>query len=83
MVLEFTEEDLKQKINIIEIEDIVIEAKNITVTDDCYLLEGKATIDGEVYPLFFVEFTLEDSITEITCKNLLDANWLEYDFIFN
>lgn len=83
MKLEFTQEDIDNKVNIIEIEDIIIEGNFITVSDDTYVLSGKATIDGEVYTEFLVEFTLEEEISELSAKNLVDAIWEEYDFIFN
>lgn len=83
MKLEFTQEDIDNKVNIIEIEDIVIEGNFIIASDDTYTLSGKATIDGEVYTEFLVEFTLEEEISELSARNLVDAIWEEYDFIFN
>lgn len=83
MKLEFTNEDILEKINVVEIEDIVVDATHVCIEDDVYTLFGKALIDGEIFPEFVVEFILENTPDELTAKTIVEAQWEEYDFIFN
>ncbi len=82
MVLKFTEEEINNKENVVEIEDIVVYGDSIEVNDGYFVLNGKALIDGEMYSDFQVEFTLENSPEELSCLNIVNSDWEEYDFIF-
>ncbi len=82
MKLEFTNEEIVNKINVVEIEDIIIFGEYIEVQDEYYVLVGKAQIEGETFNGFEVEFTLTEEPSEKTCTCILDTDWNEYDFIF-
>ncbi len=82
MKINFTNEEIENKINIVEIEDIIVFGEYIEVFDEYYVLVGKAQIEGEIFNGFEVEFTLTEAPSEQNCTSILDADWNEYDFIF-
>lgn len=82
MEIFFTEQEIAQKENIIEIEDIVLTGNSIEIFEGYYVIKGNALIDGETFLDFLVEFTLTSEPTENTTKSILSIEWDEYDFIF-
>ncbi len=82
MILKFTEQEIDNKENVVEIEDIVVYGETIEVLEGYFVLLGRALIDGEMYSDFQVEFTLEKSPEELNCLNIINSDWIEYDFVF-
>ncbi len=82
MKINFTETEIENKINIVEIEDIIVYGEYIEILEGYYILFGKAQIEGEMFNGFQVEFTLTEEPKEQTCTSILDVDWNEYDFIF-
>ncbi len=82
MKIEFTQEELEDKINIVELEDVTLIGEYIEKYDDYYILVGTGIVDGENYRDFRVEITLKDNDIEDNCKDILDSEWEFYDFLF-
>ncbi len=82
MIIKFTEDEINKKINIIEVEDIVLEADSIEIKEDLYVLCGNAEIDGEIYNEFLIEFTLAEKPENNSATAILEIDWEEYDFVF-
>ncbi len=82
MKIEFTNDEIEEKINIVELEDVTIIGEYIEVHEDCYILVGTGIVDGESYRDFKVEFTLIDNEHDNNCTSILDSQWDYYDFLF-
>lgn len=82
MKIFFSEEDKSNEANKIHLEDILfigdyIEGENLT-----YKMVGKAIIDEETYNNFIVEFTLKEEPKNLSISNIMDVEWLYYNYIF-
>ncbi len=82
MKINFTQTEIENNINIVQIEDIKVIGDYIEQKDGYYELFGKAEIDGEIYTDFVVEFTLVSDESFSTCSEILNIDWNEYDFVF-
>ena len=83
MKLTFTEDDIKNEINKIYIEDddVLLETEYITGDGLEYILTGSATIEGEKYHDFRVQAVLLKEPAEKTAKSVMEQEWDWYDFL--
>ena len=79
----FTDEDIKDEKNVIEIEDenVKIFGESLEGEGKVYVLTGVALIDGERYHDFQVEFELEDDPASESADDIMSADWKFYDFL--
>lgn len=83
MKLTFTEEDIKNEINKIYIEDddVLLETEYITGEGLEYVLTGSAVIEGEKYHDFQVQVVLLKAPKQETAKAVMEEEWDWYDFL--
>jgi len=79
----FTDEDIKDEKNVIEIEDenVKIFGEILEGEGKVYVLTGVALIDGERYHDFQVEFELEEHPASDSPEDIMSADWKFYDFL--
>lgn len=79
----FTEEDIKNEVNKIYIEedDVLLEGEYIEGEGIDYVLTGSAIIEGEKYNEFQVQFALLEEPEEETAKAIIEKEWDWYDFL--
>jgi cobalamin biosynthesis Co2+ chelatase CbiK len=85
-VLEFTQQEIEEKLNIVELDDMVFTCNHIEVLNNSgyktFVLQGSCIMEGEKYPDFTIEVELETEIKDITCQNIMTTDWIEYDLLF-
>lgn len=83
MKLIFSPEDKQKEINKIYIEqdDIELAGEYIEGEGKNYIICGVATIEGERYHEFEVEFELAEEPEEMTCEAIMEIEWEWYDFL--
>ena len=83
MRFDFTDEDIKNELNKVYIEDddVLLTGEYIEGEGKKYVLTGSALIEGETYHGFETEFELEDEIENPTAASLMSADWKWYDYI--
>jgi len=83
MRFEFSEEDIKNEINKIYIEDddVLLTGEFIEGDGKYFVLTGTALIEGEIYHEFETEFELEEEIIDPTAAEIMAAEWSWYDYI--
>ena len=83
MKLTFTEEQIKNEINkfYLEEDDLMMEGEYITGEGKNYIISGVATIEGERYHEFEIEFELLEEPAEETIEAIMAVEWDWYDFL--
>ena len=83
MKLTFTEEHIKNELNKIYLEedDLMMEGEYITGEGKNYIISGVATIEGERYHEFEIEFELLEEPAEETIEAIMAVEWDWYDFL--
>ena len=83
MKLTFTEEHIKSELNkfYLEEDDLMMEGEYITGEGKNYVISGVATIEGERYHEFEIEFELLEEPAEETIEAIMAAEWDWYDFL--
>ena len=83
MKLTFTEEHIKNEINkfYLEEDDLMMEGEYITGEGKNYIISGIATIEGERYHEFEIEFELLEEPAEETIEAIMAVEWDWYDFL--
>ena len=83
MKLTFTEEQIKSELNkfYLEEDDLMMEGEYITGEGKNYIISGIATIEGERYHEFEIEFELLEEPAEETIEAIMAVEWDWYDFL--
>jgi len=83
MKLIFTEEHIKNELNkfYLEEDDLMMEGEYITGEGKNYIISGVATIEGERYHEFEIEFELLEEPAEETIEAIMAVEWDWYDFL--
>lgn len=83
MKLTFTEEQIKNELNkfYLEEDDLMMEGEYITGEGKNYVISGVATIEGERYHEFEIEFELLEEPAEETIEAIMAVEWDWYDFL--
>ncbi|WP_458407101.1 hypothetical protein [Anaerotignum sp.] len=83
MKLTFTEEQIKNELNkfYLEEDDLMMEGEYITGEGKNYIISGVATIEGERYHEFEIEFELLEEPAEETIEAIMAVEWDWYDFL--
>jgi hypothetical protein len=83
MKLTFTEEHIKNALNkfYLEEDDLMMEGEYITGEGKNYIISGVATIEGERYHEFEIEFELLEEPVEETIEAIMAVEWDWYDFL--
>jgi CRISPR/Cas system-associated exonuclease Cas4 (RecB family) len=83
MKLTFTEEHIKNELNkfYLEEDDLMMEGEYITGEGKNYIISGVATIEGERYHEFEIEFELLEEPAEETIESIMAVEWDWYDFL--
>lgn len=83
MRLTFSEEQIKQEKNKIYLEedDLLMEGEYLEGEGKRYVISGIATIEGERYHDFQIEFELLQLPKEETAEAVLAEEWDWYDFL--
>ena len=83
MKLTFTEEHIKNELNkfYLEEDDLMMEGEYITGEGKNYIISGVATIEGERYHEFEIEFELLEDPAEETIEAIMAVEWDWYDFL--
>ena len=83
MKLTFTEEHIKNELNkfYLEEDDLMMEGEYITGEGKNYIISGVATIEGERYHEFEIEFELLEEPAEETVEAIMAVEWDWYDFL--
>ena len=83
MRFDFTDEDIKNEVNKVYIEDddVLLTGEFIEGDGKKYILTGSALREGETYHGFETEFEMESEIQNPTAASLMSADWKWYDYI--
>ncbi|MBQ3032244.1 MAG: hypothetical protein IJ969_02065 [Anaerotignum sp.] len=83
MKLIFTDEQIKNELNkfYLEEDDLMMEGEYITGEGKNYIISGVATIEGERYHEFEIEFELLEEPAEETIEAIMAVEWDWYDFL--
>ena len=83
MKLTFTEEHIKSELNKFYLaeDDLMMEGEYITGEGKNYIISGVATIEGERYHEFEIEFELLEEPAEETIEAIMAVEWDWYDFL--
>jgi hypothetical protein len=83
MRYDFTEDDLKEEVNKIYIEDddVLLECEFITGEGKNYILTGQAVIEGERYHDFQIEVELSEEPEEKSARSIIERDWEWYDYL--
>lgn len=83
MKLVFTEEQIKDEVNKIYLEedDLLMEGEYVEGEGRHYVISGVATIEGERYHAFEIEFELVEKPADGTLETIMETDWEWYDFL--
>lgn len=83
MRFEFTDEQKKNGINMIEIEEdeLILEGEYVEGEGKNYVITGIATIEGERYHEFQVEFELVEEPSSESLGDIMETEWEWYDYL--
>ncbi len=83
MKLVFTEEQIKDEVNKIYLEedDLLMEGEYVEGEGRHYVISGVATIEGERYHAFEIEFELVEEPADGTLETIMETDWEWYDFL--
>lgn len=84
MTLHFSQEQIDNELNKIYLEedDLLMEAESLEGDGKVFSMTGIATIDGERYLDFVIEFELEEPTPSEKIEEILSAEWDWYHFPF-
>lgn len=82
MRLYFSDEQKKNYINNVELEDLTLHAEYVEGEGLEYIVVGKAIIDNETYNNFVIEFKLVEEPESITAEHIMGTEWEFYDYKF-
>lgn len=77
----FTEEQKEQHKFYLEEDDLLMEGEKLEGEGKHYVLTGVATIEGERYHDFEIEFALLEEPEEEAIEAIMAAEWDWYDFL--
>ena len=79
----FTPEEKEREIQKIYLEEdeLLMEGESLRGEKGHYILQGTATIEGERYHDFEIEFQLEEEPASEEPEAILNASWDWYDFV--
>ncbi|MDR2898970.1 MAG: hypothetical protein LBU94_01500 [Clostridiales bacterium] len=90
MRYDFTPSDKDEGINTAELEDLFFTGEYVEDIpslngsgNNIYRSFGQAVVEGETYSEFMIEFTLENPPASLTARDIFEADWIEYDYVFN
>lgn len=83
MKLFFTEEQKKNELNRIYIEDdeLLLEGEFVEGEGKKYVITGIATIEGERYHEFQIEFELVNVPEDSSLDSIMNIDWEWYDYL--
>ena len=86
MRLDFTEDDIAQEYNKIELEgeDAILIGKFIETVENeenTYTITGDAVVEGELYHDFVTIFGLVDEPEEMTARAVAQSEWDWFDYV--
>ena len=83
MKLVFTEEQIAKELNkfYLEEDELLMEGEFITGEGKNYIISGVATIEGERYHEFEIEFALLNEPAEQSVEAIMSEEWDWYDFL--
>lgn len=83
MRLTFTEQEIQQELNKIYLEedDLLMEGEWLEGEGRHYIISGVATIEGERYHEFEIEFELTQLPKEETLSEIMNMDWDWYDYL--
>ena len=83
MMIKFTEEQKAKGINVFEIgeDELLFEGEYIEGEGKSYVITGIATIEGERYHEFQIEFELLEEPKSESAEDIMGAEWDWYDYI--
>lgn len=83
MRFEFEENQKINGLHLVEIpeDELVLEGEYVEKADDVYVITGIATIEGERYHDFQIEFQLCEVPAEETLEAIMSVDWEWYDYI--
>ena len=83
MKLVFTEEQIAKELNkfYLEEDELLMEGEFITGEGKNYIISGVATIEGERYHEFEIEFALLNEPAEQSVDAIMSEEWDWYDFL--
>lgn len=83
MKLFFTEEQKKNELNRIYIEDdeLLLEGEFVEGEGKKYVITGIATIEGERYHEFEIEFELVNVPEDSSLDSIMNIDWEWYDYL--
>ena len=83
MKLVFTEDQIKNELNkfYLEEDDLLMEGDFVEGEGKNYVITGVATIEGERYHNFEIEFELVQEPEEETLEAIMAEDWEWYDFL--
>lgn len=79
----FTEEQIKKDLHklYLEEDDVLMEGEYVTGEGKNYVISGVATIEGERYHEFEIEFELTEEPAEDSLEAIMSMDWEWYDFL--
>lgn len=79
----FTKEDIEEKIHLVDIEDdgLLLEGEWVEGEGKNYVIGGIATVDGERYHDFEIEFELLQEPKTDSLEELMSIDWDWYDYL--
>lgn len=83
MQYRFTEEQMEAGLHKIYLEEdeLLLEGETVTGEGKQYVIRGVATIEGERYHEFEIEFELVEEPAEETLEAIMETEWDWYDFL--
>lgn len=83
MQYRFTEEQIGAGLHKIYLEEdeLLLEGETVTGEGKNYIISGVATIEGERYHEFEIEFELVEEPAEETLEAIMETEWDWYDFL--
>ena len=83
MQYRFTEEQIGAGLHKIDLEEdeLLLEGETVTGEGKNYIISGVATIEGERYHEFEIEFELVEEPAEETLEAIMETEWDWYDFL--
>ena len=83
MKLTFTEEQIANELHKIYLEedDLLMEGEFVTGEGNNYIITGVATIEGERYHVFEIEFEQTEQAAVLTLEAIMQTDWEWYDFL--
>ncbi|MCJ7855110.1 hypothetical protein MUJ63_02205 [Lachnospiraceae bacterium NSJ-143] len=83
MKIYFTDDEIKNELNkvYIEDEDVLLTVEYVEGEGKEFILFGTAVIEGETYHDFETGVELFNAVSPLAASDILSAEWESYDFI--